>query len=100
MSEKWNAEGDHIPSYINYRVLREDGAIVASGIKDYGLALLIAQLPELNELRYDWASIINRLAIIALDPLLNSNDRDYANEMLDMVRPFLEGTHCEELDRD
>ena len=72
-----------------FRVVRQDGRTIARQIPDEGLAKLIAQLPELNQLRHEWASIINRLAHLALDGC-NSNDRDYAEDMLDMVRPYLE----------
>ena len=41
-----------------------------------------------NEERYEWASIINRLACLALDGC-NSNDRDYAQDMIEMVNPYL-----------
>jgi len=58
-------------------------------ILDQGFAKQIAEIPQLVALRADWASIINRLAQLALDGC-NSNDRDYAEDMLDMVRPFLE----------
>lgn len=73
-----------------YSVQTNHGKPIASGITDEGIAWLISQLPELKELRYDWASVINRLAHLALDGC-NSNDRDYAEDMLTMVRPYLPG---------
>lgn len=51
-------------------------------------AIEIAQLPELIELRYEWAGVINRLACSILDGA-DSNDRDYAQDMTDMVSPYL-----------
>lgn len=43
------------------------------------------------ELRYEWAQIINRLAHIALDGG-DSNDRDYCEDMIAMVLPYLPGS--------
>lgn len=54
------------------------------------MADLIAQLPQLVELRFEWASIINSLAIMALDGT-DSNGRDYAEEKIAMVAPYLGG---------
>jgi len=39
--------------------------------------------------QYEWASIINRLACLALDNEISSNDRDYAQDMIEMVNPYL-----------
>ncbi len=54
-----------------------------------------AELSHLTERQYEWASIINRLAHIALDGG-DSNDRDYAQDVMDMVRPFLPGATTKE----
>ena len=48
------------------------------------------RIAKLEELQYEWASIINRLAGIALDGAFgDSNDRDYAHDMIKMVNPYL-----------
>jgi hypothetical protein len=73
----------------SYAIVTAGGRVIAKYISDSGMAKQIAQVPQLVDLRADWASIINRLAHLALDGC-NSNDRDYAEDMLDMVRPFLE----------
>ena len=39
--------------------------------------------------QYEWASIINRLAVIAMAEEVSSNDRDYAQDAIDMVIPYL-----------
>ena len=38
---------------------------------------------------YDWASIINRLAVIAMAEEVSTNDRDDAQDAIDMVVPYL-----------
>ena len=38
---------------------------------------------------YDWASIINRMAVIAMAEEVSSNDRDDAQDAIDMVIPYL-----------
>ncbi len=42
-----------------------------------------------TETRYKWASIINRLACMFLNAGFTENDRDYANDMIEMVNPYL-----------
>lgn len=76
------------PSGPFYSVIEESGRIVALQIPEKADALEIAQLPELLQLRYEWASIINALACSVLDGA-DSNDRDYAQDMIDMVVPYL-----------
>lgn len=76
------------PSGPFYSVIEESGRIVALQIPERADALEIAQLPELLQLRYEWASVINSLACSVLDGA-NSNDRDYAQDMIDMVVPYL-----------
>lgn len=90
--EKWEVE--KVGNYW-YSVLRQNRNPVATQISDEGLALLIAQLPQLKELRYDWSVIINRLAHIALDGG-NSNDMDFAQDMIEVVRPYLGGAVLED----
>jgi hypothetical protein len=88
--EKWIVGKPGGPNGPFCSVVSQSGRVIAMRVIDEGMAKLIAQLPELNQLRYDWASIINSLAIIALDGP-NSNQRDYCQDMMDMVRPYLEG---------
>lgn len=72
------------PSGPFYSVIEESGRIVALQIPSKADAIEIAQLPELLQLRYEWAGIINRLANAILDGA-DSNDRDYAQDMIEMV---------------
>lgn len=39
--------------------------------------------------RYEWASIINRLACMFLNAGFTENDRDFAQDMIEMVNPYL-----------
>ena len=39
--------------------------------------------------RYEWASIINKLACLYIDGALSTNELDYANDMIKMVSPYL-----------
>lgn len=87
--EKWIVGQPGGPSGPFYSVVSSGGRVIAMQILDHGMAKQIAQIPQLVELRADWASIINRLAHLALDGC-DSNGRDYAEDMLDMVRPYLE----------
>lgn len=41
------------------------------------------------KMRYEWASIINRLACLTMGETINSNDRDYVQDMIEMVNPYL-----------
>ena len=86
--EKWIVGQPGGPSGPFYSVVSQRGRIIAMQIPDEGMARLIAQLPELKELRYEWAAIINRLAHIALESS-PTNDLDYAEDMITMVRPYL-----------
>ena len=95
--EKWIVGQPGGPAGLFYSVVSQSGRVIAMQIPDEGMARLIAQLPELNELRWEWSSIINRLAHIALDGA-TSNDRDYAEDMIAMVRPYLSGDCCEEFE--
>ena len=52
-------------------------------------AKLENRIAQLEEQQYEWASIINRLACLALDDEMSSNDRDYDQDMLEMVNPYL-----------
>ncbi|MCO5207650.1 MAG: hypothetical protein M9928_21795 [Anaerolineae bacterium] len=70
-----------------YSVIEESGRVVALQIPEKADALEIAQLPELLQLRYEWASIINALAR-SVDGT-DSNSRDYAQDMIEMVVPYL-----------
>lgn len=89
MTQKWTVLPVSDDGFIlGYKVLDQNGHPIAE-CPDHGNALLVAQLPQLKELRYDWAVIINRLAHVARDGQESSNDGDYAQEMIDMVRPFL-----------
>ena len=47
------------------------------------------RIVELEELRYEWAGIINRLATIAMAEEVSTNDRDYAQDAIDMAIPYL-----------
>lgn len=76
------------PSGPFYSVIEESGRVVALQIPEKADALEIAQLPELLQLRYEWASIINALACSVLDGT-DSNGRDYAQDMIEMVVPYL-----------
>ena len=87
--DKWIVGQPGGPSGPFYSVVSQHGQIIAMQIPDEGMARLIAQLPELKELRYDWAVIINRLAHLALDEPAPTNDLDWAEDMLAMVRPYL-----------
>ena len=84
MDEKWSIE----PLGSGYAIFDQGGRIVAES-PDQGIAHLIAQVPQLKETHYEWASIINRLAIITRDNAQSLNDCDYAEDMIEMVRPFL-----------
>lgn len=88
VEEKWTVP-DLVFS-LKYKVVDQNGYTIAGAIPDEGMAHLIAQLPQLKELRYEWATIINRLANIALDGA-DSNERDYAQEMIEMVGSYLSG---------
>ena len=79
-----------------YAVISEQGEPIALQIPDEGIARLIAQPPQLNELRWEWATIINRLACIALSPTPSPNALDYAADMQAMVRPYLSGAYLED----
>jgi hypothetical protein len=87
--EKWIVGQPGGPSGPFYSVVSQHGRVIAMQIPDAGMARLIAQLPELKELRYEWATIINHLAHIALDGPESLNDRDYAEDMIRKVRPYL-----------
>jgi hypothetical protein len=89
--EKWIVGQPGGPAGPFYSVVSERGRVIAMQIIDHGMAKQIAQIPQLVALRAEWASIINRLAHLALDGC-NSNDRDYAEDMIDMVLPYLEVT--------
>jgi len=95
--EKWIVGQPGGPSGPFYSVVTSSGRVIAMQIPDQGMAKLIAQLPELKELRYEWAGIINRLAHIALEPdhEVSTNDVDYANDMITMVRPYLGGVNLD-----
>ena len=67
------------------------GRVIAMQIPDKSLATTITNLPGLIRLRWEWASTINTLALTALDKDPGSNELDFAEEMADMVRPFLAG---------
>lgn len=73
---------------MGYKVKDQNGHLIAE-CHDHGNALLVAQLPQLKELRFNWATIINRLAHIVRSGVESSNDNDYAEDMIIMVRPFL-----------
>jgi hypothetical protein len=90
MAEKWIVGLPGGPAGPFYSVVSQQGRVIAMQIIDEGMAYTIAQLPQLIELRYEWAVIINRLANIALDGA-NSNDRDFAQDMIEMVAPYLDG---------
>ena len=45
--------------------------------------------PSWPETRYEWASIINRLACMFLDAGFTENDRDFAQDMIEMVNTYL-----------
>ena len=49
----------------------------------------ILEEPDWIEMRYKWASIINRLAVIAMAEEVSTNDRDDAQDAIDMVIPYL-----------
>jgi hypothetical protein len=66
------------------RVAAEEAS--AASRKHYAL-----DAQRLNEKICEWASIINSLACLALDEEISSNDRDYAQEMIEMVLPYLGG---------
>ncbi len=76
------------PSGTFYSVVTESGRVVALQIPNKADAIEIRQLPELIQLRYEWSSIINRLACIVLDGA-TSNDEDYAQDMINMVVKYL-----------
>ena len=42
-----------------------------------------------TETRYEWASVINRLACMFLNAGFTENDRDYAQDMIEMANPYL-----------
>ncbi len=46
---------------------------------------------EYQAMQYKWASIINRLACLALGGALNftEDDREFAQDMIEMVNPYL-----------
>lgn len=88
--EKWIVGDKGGPAGPFYSVISQSGRLIAMQILDHGIAKQIAQIPELVELRYEWAEIINHLAHIALDGP-NSNERDYCEDMITMVLPFLPG---------
>lgn len=76
------------PSGPFYSVVTSSGRIIAMQIPDKQEAELIVQIPELVQLRFEWASIINSLAVMVLDGT-DSNGRDYAEEMISTVIPYL-----------
>lgn len=82
--DKWTVE----PDADYWLIVDQHGRVIAE-VYDHGMAVAISDLPQLLELRADWASIINRLACIARDGAQSSNDCDYAEEMLAMARPYL-----------
>ena len=88
--EKWIVGSPGGPAGPFYSVVLQTGQVIAMQIPDQGMAKLIAQLPELVDLRTRWAREINHLACLALDGCESSNERDYAQDMMDMVRPYLE----------
>ena len=53
------------------------------------VAGILKQVSSLTESRYEWAVIINHLACIALAEEVNNNDRNYAQDMIEMVNPYL-----------
>jgi hypothetical protein len=53
--------------------------------------LLTAQVQAFTEQRVAWAATINRLACLVLDDEVSSNDRDDAQDAIEMVGPYLEG---------
>lgn len=44
---------------------------------------------SITELHYKWAGIINHLACMLIDLEPDTNGLDYANEMIEMVNPYL-----------
>ncbi|MCP5018941.1 MAG: hypothetical protein GY938_27235 [Ketobacter sp.] len=76
------------PSGPFYSVIEESGRVVALQIPKKADALEIAQLPELIQLRAEWATVINALACSVLDGA-NSNDLDYAQDMIELVVKYL-----------
>ena len=53
------------------------------------IGLLMTRNAKLEELQYEWAGIINRLAVIAMAEEVSTNDRDDAQDAIDMVIPYL-----------
>ncbi len=39
--------------------------------------------------QYEWAGIINKLACLYIDGALSTNELDYANDMIELVNPYL-----------
>lgn len=74
-----------------YSVVSEHGRVIAMQVPEKATAILICQIPDLCQLRYEWADVINLLARMIIDGP-NSNDRDYAEDMIDMVLPYLSGS--------
>ena len=72
-----------------YSVVTESGRVIAMQICNKQEAELIKQLPRLVQQRFEYAKIINSLAVRLLDGA-TSNDRDYAEDMIEMVLPYLD----------
>lgn len=90
LEEKWIVGEPGGPAGPFWSVVSSSGRVIAMQILDEGMARFIAQLPQLKEVQFEWASIINRLANIALDGA-TSNGRDFAQDMIEMVLPYLDG---------
>ena len=102
--EKWIVGDKGGPAGPFYSVVDQYGRVIAMQILERDKAMLIAQIPELIEVRYEWSGIINRLARIALDGAKNENERDFCRDQIVMVCPFLGGAvtdaECEFYDDD
>lgn len=56
--------------------------------KKHPLSKALARVAELEQQQYEWAEIINSLACMVINGP-NSNDLDFANDMIQMVIPYL-----------
>jgi len=90
--EKWTIAQDN---FTFYAIVTEHGKRIATGVPDKATAILLSQVPQMVDLRWRWSGIINRLAHCVLDGA-DSNDRDWAEEMIAMVRPYLENWEDED----